>query len=164
MKCPFETQEGPELLLAYSSGRLDAEARLQLEPHLRSCSGCRDFVGRQSAVWEALEVWEAPAVSADFDRRLYERIESQVTWWELMLRPLRPAFRHAVPLAAAAGVVMTAVLLLDRPSAVPAAPSRSAQVENLQPDQVEHALAEMEMLDQFNHLMRADPSESKPKM
>jgi hypothetical protein len=38
----------------------------------------------------------------------------------------------------------------------------TAQVEGLQPDQVVHALDEMEVLDQFNHMMK--PDSSTPRM
>ena len=130
---------------------------------MESCPACRDFVHIQSTVWNALDLWEAPPVTPGFDNRLYRRIEQQVSWWEMWIRPFRPALRHAMPLAAAAGVVIMAAVLLERPAGVPAAvDTRSAQVETLQPEQVEHALAEVEMLDQFNHLMRPDSSDAKP--
>jgi hypothetical protein len=78
------------------------------------------------------------------------------------LRPLNPLFSHAVPIAAAAGVVIMAGLLLNRPAAIPPAVApESAQVETLQPDQVEHALDDMEMLREFNHLV---PDTADPKM
>jgi hypothetical protein len=163
MKCPFETPEGKGLLLSYSSGKLDEPSKVQLQQHVEWCGACKEFVLGQSALWSALDAWEAPEVSADFDRRLYQKIEQQVSWLDLLVRPFRPAFRHALPFAAAAGVVLMAGFLLDRPSAVPVQETHSAQVETLQPDQVEHALAEIEMLDQFNHLMRSD-SDSSPKM
>ena len=163
MKCPFETADGPALLLTYSTGKLDSSAQSLLDTHLESCAACREFVQGQNALWTALDAWEAPEVSADFDRRLYRKIEERVSWWDLLIRPFRPAFRHALPLAAAAGVVLMATVLLDRPTASPAPETHATQMEAVQPDQVEHAMAEIEMIDQFNHLMRAD-SESRPKM
>lgn len=165
MNCPVETQEGMAQLLAYSSRKLDAQAAARLGDHLEACAACRDFVAQQNAVWNALDIWEPAEVSADFDRRLYRRIEEQVSWWEMLIRPLRPAFRHALPITAAAGVVMMATILLDRPNSTPKpAETRTAQVDTLQPEQVEHALAEVEMLDKFNHLMRNDSADSRPKM
>ena len=164
MKCPLDTQEGSALLLAYSSGKLDGPARAELGTHIESCAACGAFVHGQTALWSALDLWEAPAVSPDFDRRLYRRIEQEVSWLDMLVRPFRPLFRHALPLAAAAGVVIMAGILLDRPSAAPRPEPRTAQVEPLRPDQVEHAVAEIEMLDQFNHLMRANASDSSPKM
>ncbi|MDR3699209.1 MAG: hypothetical protein P4L56_06205 [Candidatus Sulfopaludibacter sp.] len=166
MDCPLETHEGSALLLAYSSGRLERESTVPLERHLETCPGCRQFVESQSSVWRALDSWEAPPVSADFDRRLYQRIEQQVSWWDMLLRPFRPVFHsRSLPIAAAAGVLIMAGVLLDRPAVVPITPpQQSAQVEALQPDQVEHAVDEVEMLDQFNHLMRSEPAEPAAKM
>ena len=78
------------------------------------------------------------------------------------MRPLNPLFRHSVPIAAAAGVIIMAGLLMNRPPAMPASPvPHSAQMEALQPEQVESALDDMEMLRQFNHLV---PDTASPKM
>ena len=44
---------------------------------------------------------------------------------------------------------------------VAAPPTRTANVEGLQPEQVVNALDEMEVLDQFNHLMKPESSTSK---
>ena len=75
---------------------------------------------------------------------------------------MRPMFHHAVPIAAAAGVIVMAGLLLERPVASPVAPPpESAQVGALAPDQVQNALDDMEMLREFNHLMRPDGAEPK---
>jgi anti-sigma factor RsiW len=165
MNCPLESHEGSALLLAYSSGRLEPESTVRLQRHLEMCPGCRQFVESQSAVWRALDSWEAPPVSADFDRRLYQRIERQVSWWDMLVRPFRPVFQsRSLPIAAAAGVLIVAGVLLDRPAvAPPTPPQQSAQVE-LQPDQVEHAIDEVEMLNQFNHLMRSEPADPTSKM
>jgi anti-sigma factor RsiW len=166
MNCPLETQESSAVLLAYSAGTLETESAVRVQRHLESCSACRQFVKNQAAVWEALDSWEAPPVSADFDRRLYQRIDQQVSWWDMLLRPFRPLLQNqGLSIAAAAGVLIMAGVLLDRPSIVPVAPpQQSAQVEALQPDQVEHAIDEVEMLNQFNHLMRSEPADSNSKM
>jgi anti-sigma factor RsiW len=162
MKCPLEVRENAAWLLDYASGKLDAAARAQMEDHMEGCPACRQFAGGQQAVWQGLEAWEPAPVSMDFDRRLYQRIERQASWWSRLVRPFDPLFRHAVPVAAAAGVMCLAGLLMERPAAKPAAPAQeSAQVETLQPDQVQHALDDMEMLRDFNSLVRADDAESK---
>jgi anti-sigma-K factor RskA len=108
-----------------------------------------------------MEEWALAPVSMDFDRRLYQRIERQTSWWSRVTHSLNPLFRNAVPLAAAAGVVIMAGLLMERPAGKPtvAAVEESAQVETLQPEQVEHALDDMEMLRDFNSLVRADNAE-----
>jgi anti-sigma factor RsiW len=161
MNCPMETGGNAGLLLDFAAGKLKADVRAQMERHLETCTACSEFAGAQQTVWQALENWEPAEVSLDFDRRLYARIE-QVPWWTRLLRPLNPLFRHGVPIGAAAGVVIVAGLLMNRPAAVLAPPaSQSAQVEALQPDQLEHALDDMETLREFNRLV---PDNAGPKM
>jgi anti-sigma factor RsiW len=163
MKCQIETQDHPELLLAYCSRNLDAERSVMLEEHMRGCPSCREYAAGQKAVWEALDKWEAAPVSADFDRRLYARIEKEVSWWDLLMRPFRPVlYRQGVPIAATAFLVLVAGLVLQHPAGVPrpSAPE-SARVETMPADQVEHALDEMEMVREFNRLVRPDSAEPK---
>jgi anti-sigma factor RsiW len=162
MMCPLESDEHAGILLDYAAGKLNAGARAEIELHMEACSACREFAGGQQMVWQTLEDWEPAEVSLDFDRRLYARIEQDVPWWTRWLTPLNPLFRHAVPVAAAAGVIIMAGLLINHPSGVSPAPAqKTAQVE-LQPDQVESALADMEMLHQFNQLV--PDSATAPKM
>jgi len=163
MRCPIETQEHAELLLAYGSGSLDAERRAMLEEHMRGCPSCREFAGGQRAVWEALDTWEAAPVSLDFDRRLYQRIQQEVSWWDLLMRPFRPLLlRQGLPIAATAGLVLTAGLMFQHPANVsPSTAPESAQVEAMPPEQVEHAVDEMEMIREFNRLVRPDSTEPK---
>jgi len=164
MICPIETQENTGLLLAYCARKLDAETTLVLERHLAACPACRQFVGNQRAVWTVLQTWEAPPVSPDFDRRLYQRIEREVSWWDLLIRPLRPMLaRQGLPVAAAAFlVIMAGTVLQQRPDAVQPVPEmESAQLEGVQPEQVEHALEDMQMLSDFSRQVRAAANESQ---
>ena len=163
MRCPIETRENAELLLAYCARKLDAETTAILEDHIRICPACREFAGGQQAVWKALDAWEAAPVSADFDRRLYQRIDKEVSWWDLLMRPFRPLLvRQGLPIAACAGLLIVAGLMLERPAAVPPSSSPvSAQVEVVAPDQAEHALQEMEMMREFNRLVHSDAADSK---
>jgi anti-sigma factor RsiW len=161
MKCPMEAGSA-ELLLDFAAGKLKADARQQMAQHIQTCHACSEFAGAQQSVWQTLDVWEPADVSLDFDRRLYARIEQDVPWWTRLMRPLNPLFRHSVPIAAAAGVVIMAGLLMTRPASVPVTPTpQSAQVEALQPDQLQSALDEMETLREFNHLV---PGNAAPKM
>lgn len=163
MRCPIETQDNAELLLAYCSRSLDAERMARLEEHIRDCPSCREFAFGQRAVWEALDTWEAAPVSRDFDRRLYQRIQQEVSWWDLLVRPFRPLLvRQGLPIAATAGLVLMAGLLFQHPSNVPPSTApESAQVEAMPPEQVEHALDEMETMREFNRLVRPDTAEPK---
>ncbi|HWB87129.1 MAG TPA: zf-HC2 domain-containing protein [Bryobacteraceae bacterium] len=164
-KCPMETREQTELLLAYSAGRLSRDVAAGLEQHMEGCAACREFAQGQQKVWQALEFWEETPVSADFDRRLYRRIEERTGWWDRVLLPLRPMLvRRGLPIAAAAGLVVMAGVLLDRPAApvLPSQPPPAQVVEVTQPEQVEHALDDLEMLSEFNDLVTPDtPDPSK---
>lgn len=159
MKCPIETRESAELLLEYCARRLDPESTAILQRHIAICPACREFADGQRALWEALDAWETTPVSADFDRRMYSRIEKEVSWWDRLVRPFRPLLvRQGLPVAAACLVVMAGVFL-ERQGAVPRQDTESAQVETVQPEQVERALDAMEMLSEFNQHVRADVPE-----
>ncbi len=103
----------------------------------------------------ALDLWEAPPVSAEFDRKLYQRIaEEKQPWWHFLLHPQR-----LVPVGAAAVVLIAAGLWIERPGVAPAPPPHSAAAEALPPDQAASALQEMELMQEFNRLVRADAAE-----
>jgi len=164
MNCPMENRENEELLLNYVSGALDAQAAASFDQHMLTCAACRQFAHGQKAVWKALDLFEPAAISADFDRRLYQRIEN-VSWWDRIAAAFRsPMLTHrGLPIAAAAAALLVAGVVWERPSAPPAKPKAplSGEVQTLQADQVQHALDDMEMLREFNHLMRSEPAESK---
>jgi anti-sigma factor RsiW len=162
MSCPMENRES-EVLLAYCAGSLEATRSAMIEEHMRACPACREFAEGQQAVWKALDGWEAAPVSEDFNRRLYARIEKEVSWWDLILRPFRPlTMRHGLPIAAAAGVVIMAGFLLDRPAAMnPAAPQTSAHVESVASEQADQTLSEMEMMRELNRLVHPEGADSK---
>ncbi|HEY1336814.1 MAG TPA: zf-HC2 domain-containing protein [Bryobacteraceae bacterium] len=160
MKCPIQMRESAQLLLNYAACRLDAAPAAELERHMEICPACREYAAGQRAVWQALDDWEATPVTADFDRRLYARIEKEVSWWDLLLRPFRPIFaRQAMPVAAAAGVVLMAVVMMRPPAAPPhSAPAPTAHtaqfVEPAQAEQVERALDDVEMLSDIRREIR----------
>lgn len=156
MKCPREIGEDAGLL-AYSARRLEGPRALELEGHLETCSACREFVAEQRAVWQALDAWEVAPVSADFDRRLYRRIEQEGSAWDRLLRPLRwLTLRHAVPVAAAACLLVVAGWMVEqRPARVAAPPAASPQA-TVQADQVEHAFDDMNLLSDFTRTTRSD--------
>jgi anti-sigma factor RsiW len=148
MNCPIEDRH-PEVLVAYAAGELDRENARALERHLADCAACRPVAAGQTAVWKALEAWEAPPVSPDFDRRLYRRIDEGVrlSWWDSLTRLFRTMpLRHALPLTAAAGLLLMAGLLLYRSG--PVAPVVS-QREAVRANQVENALDDLDLLRQL---------------
>lgn len=160
MKCPREIGEDAELL-SYSALRLEGSRADELEAHLEACAVCREFVAEQRSVWQALDGWEAAPVTADFDRRLYGRIEQEGNAWDSLLRPLRwLTLRHAVPVAAAACLLVVAGWMVEqRPARVVAPPPTTARAAAFQADQVEHALDDMNMLSDFTRTTRSDAAD-----
>jgi hypothetical protein len=160
MKCPIETGENSELF-AYSEEKLDAARAGILKRHVEECAACREFVEGQRAVWSALDAWEPPAISADFDKRLYRLLNEPAPsgLWERWLRPLLA--HKSVPLAAAACLVVVVGLVM-RPGVQSTERPRTSQgqpVQALQAEQVEHALDDIEMLGDFTRSARADAGE-----
>ncbi len=147
MNCPLENNNS-EILLDYCSHRLSEESTLMVELHLESCQECKAVATSQMAVWDALDEWEAAPVSADFDRRLYERIEQRGTgWWSrLMGFTSGIQFRPAFTLGAACATVVFALML--RGPMVPVSDSfdPSVRIEAAELEQAERALEDMDML------------------
>jgi hypothetical protein len=155
MRCPIESQENLELLLDYGSsrGRPAGPLAAAFREHLEKCPACREAVAGQQQVRAALDIWEAPAVSLSFNRQLYARIEEPVNSSarvrEALSRPLQVlVLWKGVPIAAAAGLLLVAGILLQHPQ--PIRSFQSVHVEEAQPEQVVHALDDMEMLDAFD--------------
>ncbi|MDQ2899854.1 MAG: hypothetical protein M3Y07_08640 [Acidobacteriota bacterium] len=172
MNCPIEN-ENADVLLAYCARKLDADTAAILERHMLVCPECAQLRDGQQAVWNALDSWEAPPVSADFDRRLYARIEAgdAPSWYRRgwghvrdyareTFRPL--VWRPAFPLAAA-GVLVVAGFLLDHRAgptvAIPSTPE--IRVSLTEADQVEKTLEDMEMLRQFDPVSKDGKPDSK---
>lgn len=164
MNCPLETRENAALLVAHAARELGPDIAVRLDRHIAGCPACSEFMRRQQAVWDALDVRQPEPISPDFNRRLYARIEElegQASWWQRLTGPRGPMpVRRAMPIAATAVVLLAAGLLMDR-SRVPAAGPEQAQIEMLQPEQVEHALDDMETIRQFDRVMRSDSPDSK---
>jgi anti-sigma factor RsiW len=163
MNCSFENRE--ERLMDYVSGSLESAQAALFEKHLEICPACSEFVSGQKAVWDALDVFEPVPVSANFDQALYRQI-ANTSWWTRFLNfagsPFRaPAFlRQGLPLMAAAALAVAALVVWERPATAPVQqPTVSA--EGPSPDQVQRALDDMEMLNNFNHLVVADSAKSK---
>ncbi len=168
MNCPIEN-ENADVLLAYCARKLDADTAAILERHMLVCPECARLRDGQQAVWNALDSWEAPPVSADFDRRLYERIEAgdAPSWhrrgWDYIRKTFGPiVWRPAFPLAAAGVLVVAGFLLDHRPGAAVVKPSPpEIRVSLTEADQVEKTLEDMEMLRQFDPVSKDKKPDSK---
>jgi hypothetical protein len=163
MNCPLETRDNAQVLLDYCARKLEPESVAILERHIAVCDACREFASGQRAVWEALDAWEAAPVSPDFDTRLYRRIETRASWWELLRRPFQPStLWRRLPAAAMGCLLVLAGVILQRSAVSPApALNDTAQVDSVQPEQVERTLDAMEVLSEFSHHLRAETPESK---
>src|SRR5580704_5380831 len=75
MNCPLKSEETIDVLLDYSAGRLDAARSTRFEQHRKTCADCETFLAGQTEVWQTLDEWQPEAVSLDFNRRLWQRID-----------------------------------------------------------------------------------------
>jgi hypothetical protein len=163
MNCPLKNTETADLLLDYCNRKLGPESMAIFEQHIEICPACREFADGQRAVWSALDAWEASPVSADFDARLYERLDGGTSWRGRLFGSLRPMFAYRGALAAAAACLLLVVgVWLERPGkpVVPAAPPDTA-VLDVAPEQLEKAMDAMDVLSEFNRKSRPENPESK---
>lgn len=138
-----------DMLVAYAAGKLDLADAAAADRHLAGCEGCMSLAAEQTALWKALDAWEAPAVSTDFDRRLYRRIREEVSlsWWQRALETLRPLpLRQVVSLAAAGCLLLVASIFVQRP--VQISPIKGSD-QTVRVDQVESTLDDLDLLHQF---------------
>jgi len=158
MNCPIKTQENREWLLEYSAGWLDRERASMLERHVETCPACARFVEEQRVVWDALGQWESPELSADFNRRLYQKIDrAQPSSW--LLRFLHPLWRPLVPVAAMCLLIVAGVVLHTPTATVN--PARS-HVESVEPEQVERTLDDLQMLRELSMTPAQEANSSRP--
>jgi hypothetical protein len=168
MSCLFAKEERTELLLAYCAGKLESASTAELELHMKTCAECAAVGRTQSVVWEALAAWNPEAVSADFDARLYARIDAAASapWYQRAFETLQAFVRPllaqpALPLAAA-GLVVVGGFLLDHPaSSLPVTSSVASNVSAVEAEQMERTLDDIEMLRQLD--AGADDKENATK-
>ena len=147
MICPLRSEE-TNLLLDYSAGRLNAARKAFLEQHMDICPSCASFRLDQSAVWEALDLWEPAPVSMDFNRNLWHRIDAAAAapWYKNLASSLRFAsWKPVLPLTAAIAVIATG-FLLDHPGA--RNPQSGFSVNEA--EQVEQTLDDIQLLHQLD--------------
>lgn len=146
IECPSRTGENPETILAYLDGRLPREKAVLLERHFEQCIACREALRARQAVWDALDEWEPEPVSADFDRRLYRRIEQEEdrAWWRQLFRPVLPFSLRPALAVATFCLVLVAGVLMRAP--VPNISPAIASADSVDIEQVEQAVEDLEML------------------
>ena len=124
MTCPMQSRENAEILLEYCARSLPADTLARFDAHVAMCPSCRQELGAQQQLWTALDEFDATDlnISADFDRRLYARIEAEhqepfwVRGWRNFFRSGQPgAWRPGFSMALA-GVAVVALLLVRLPA------------------------------------------------
>lgn len=161
MNCPIQNEETADLLLAYIARRLDPAKTAILERHMDVCAQCAEFRVRQELVWQALDAWEAPPVTPDFNRRLYQRIESEAAapWYRRLFTMPWATWKPAIPLACA-GLIIMAGFVLDHPVHVNPSSAPAIRVSVTEAEQVETALDDLQLLRQLDNGAPAAPAET----
>jgi anti-sigma factor RsiW len=162
MNCPIQNEETAELLLAYTARRLDASKTAMLETHMDICSQCAEFRAGQELVWQALDAWEAPPVTPDFNRRLYQRIEAEAAqpWYKRIFTSPIAMWKPVLPLAAACLLVVGAFVMDHAVPSTQPANQPAFRVSITDADQVENALDDLQLLRQLDSSTTSGSSES----
>jgi anti-sigma factor RsiW len=154
-ECPLISgEENADILLDYCNRKLDPALAELFEQHMESCAACRAFSESQSAVWNALDAFEAMPISPDFDRRLFERIErdEQRSWWTRLRNRLALSgtsiWKPAIPIAALA-LLAAGIWMRPAPTSIEVIePTKMATMDRVDPEQIDAAVEDMEMLRQ----------------
>lgn len=179
--CPLVHESMPdeamELLLNYTARRLGAEERHSLEHHMAGCDACSSFLDQQAEVWDALDVWKPGAVSADFNRRLWQRIDAErgAPWYtgagfRIAVAEARREFSLAPALSVAFALLFAAGgFVLDHPAMKQVgevsarAGSPPIHVSALEAEQVARTLDDIQLLGLLDSAP-AGPAPSARKM
>ena len=150
MHCPVQNGN-PDILLDYCARRLPLATASILAQHMAVCSDCRRVADAQEAVWSAMDNWKPQPVSEDFDERLYARIaaDERRSFWRRVFGD-RLSWKPALPVAAGCAAMALAVLI-SVPGQGPLPSSvQEVRVESIEPEQLERAVEDMDMLRQFS--------------
>ena len=145
-------EEAVDLILKTGSGPPQGSPQhRELMQFLETCPETRALYQQQRAVWGELELWEPVEPSAQFDRRLREKVDelaNREPWYLRTFATWRPTFAAglAALLIAAVGVVQ------QRPDATVG--TELAVVESAEDEmyleQLNRALDDIEMLADFD--------------
>ena len=160
MHCPFKAgektgevyREASEAIIAYGAGTLPAAGNHAFRQHLETCALCKGAVEAQREVWSALDAWTPAPVPANFDERVYARIDAyqQQSWWHRTVTRAVWSWKPAMPVAVACTVLVAAFLLNSpEPKHLPAESVQHALDSGVDVQQVERALDDLDMLKQL---------------
>jgi len=154
MTCPSRRTD-TTLLLDYAMGRLTPAQSALVAHHASECDDCATALVEYSSVSDALDLWKAPPVSTQFNRRLWERIESaaRAPWYAQVADWFRSrSLKPGIPVAATALLIAAGFLLDHHSGAVIPATSRVSAAEA---DQAERTLDDLQLLRQFDAAVAA---------
>lgn len=146
-RCPLQSGDEGAILLSYLDRQLDSDSMAALDRHVAQCPDCARVVESQRAVWQALDAYEPVRISADFDEQVMARIAAERPWWVRMMdAPLFGGhwWKAAMPLTAACLALLAVAVWKGADAPRPPSPMDSTEVQ-----QVEDALADVEMLRQL---------------
>ena len=114
MGCPIEDDGGDELILGTARERWPRNNKRSWNG-IWNCARCRELAEAQRLVWSALEAWPPAVVSANFDERLFRRIEieRQKCVVAAMVAGGSGRLRPAVPVGVACAALIAAFLLKE---------------------------------------------------
>lgn len=156
----MQNKQDEEILLHYCSGRLATDRAAEVEIHAKTCAQCARWIANQNAVWNALDDFTAPAVSPEFQARVYQRLEAEPSgsWWKQGFKQewkqkwfsaWRPALAMvAVAAALAVGVMVRQPQILQPPTkaSMETVDMYQVDMDQVNMDQVEHALEDLDLL------------------
>jgi len=102
-----------ELLSASLDRELQPSEESALEAHLEGCAACRGLLGDFGRLDQAMASEPLAGVPADLRQRILDRLPPRT------VIPAKPWWRQAMPLAAAASLVMAVLLWYGRPDRLP---------------------------------------------
>jgi anti-sigma factor RsiW len=128
-------ENNADLLIAYFENTLSDAQRAEVEAHAAQCAECRGLL----AAHTALDAYSAPAVSLNFDARLYARIQADQArpWWHVS------NWKLAIPVTAVAAMLAIGVFMYHPLQDVPPEGTKQAEIDA---QQLEQALDDVELL------------------
>lgn len=138
----------------------------EVEAHVGTCPGCAKVYLEQQALWRQMDAWETPDVSPGFDNRLFARIGRRVSepwapldWLARLFSPVQPRLA-----AALACMLVIATVVVQRGRYVPAPPAPAVVTQAVDREdvgQIELALDDIQMLNDFEILPVGEPEEGR---
>ena len=153
--------DSAEVLFAYIDGTLDEQQAEALDRHAAGCVPCQTLIDGQRAMWTALDAWEAPELSPDFNRNLHAAVAAAGDrGWRGWLSNVFTVRKLMIPAGALALLVAT-IAFVQMPQ-MPQNPEvdQKAGIESNEVRQIEGTLDDLDVLSTLDAAMKG-PAEEK---